>query len=43
MGFLIPFTMFGIAVGAILVWGLRDKARQKAARASGDVHPRQVA
>lgn len=30
MGFVIPFAMFGVAVGAIFIWGLRDKRRRKA-------------
>jgi hypothetical protein len=39
MGFVIPFAMFGVAVGAIFFWGLRDKRK----RASAAVRPRKAA
>jgi len=42
MGYLIPFTMFGVAVVAIFVWGLRDK-RKRETGAEGTVRPRKAA
>jgi hypothetical protein len=44
MGFVIPFSMFGIAVGVIFFWGLRDKRKRRANLAdSGDARPRKAA
>ena len=28
MGFIIPFLMFGIAMGTLMVWGFRAKKRE---------------
>jgi hypothetical protein len=33
MGFVIPFAMFGVAVGVIFIFGLRDKRNRKASSA----------
>ena len=41
MGFVVPFVMFGVAVGVIFIWGLRDKRSRQAAK--GAVRPRKAA
>jgi hypothetical protein len=41
MGFVVPFTMFGVAVGVISVWGLRDKRSLRAAKDA--IRPRKAA
>jgi hypothetical protein len=41
MGFVVPFAMFGVAVGVIFVWGLRDKRSRQADK--GAVGPRKTA
>ncbi|MGA9643462.1 MAG: hypothetical protein WBQ72_18835 [Terriglobales bacterium] len=43
MGYVIPFAMFGFAVGAIFFWGLRDKRRRKAAQGTDAAHPKKAA
>ncbi len=43
MGFVIPFAMFGVAVGTIFIWGLRDKRRRKASLKDGAVRPQKAA
>jgi hypothetical protein len=44
MGYVIPFAMFGFAVGAIFFWGLRDKRKSRAAQEGTDsAHPKKAA
>jgi hypothetical protein len=41
MGFIVPFAMFGVAVGVIFAWGLRDKRSRLAGKSA--VRPRKAA
>ena len=43
MGLIIPFVTFGIAVAALLAWGMKDKARRTGSRTPSAERPQRAA